>query len=84
VESERLSLTMRRMKTVYTIVSFERTPLIEIGERANAILALGSRHDETLSDHWTVKFSKDVPEDVASPTADDDIKAVMGDYWIEP
>jgi hypothetical protein len=37
-----------------------------------------------LSDHWTVKFSKAFPEEVASATADDDIKAVMGDYWFEP
>ena len=71
------------MRTVYTLVSFERTPFTEIGTKANEILALGWKHEETLSDHWTVKLSKDVPEDVDSATADDEIKALMGDYWFQ-
>lgn len=72
------------MKTIYTIVSFEKTPLREIGGKANEILALGWKHEETLPDHWTVKFSKAVGPDVVPATADDEIKSVMGDYWIAP
>lgn len=72
------------MKTVYTIVSFEKTPLEEIGVKANAILSLGWRHEQTLPDHWTAKFSKSIGPKDPSATADDEIKAVMGDYWFEP
>ena len=33
------------MRTVYTLVSFEKTPLTEIGTKANEILALGWKHE---------------------------------------
>jgi hypothetical protein len=72
------------VKTVYTLVSFVNTPITEVGTKANEILALGWRHEETLPDNWTVKFSRDFPEDVASATADDEIKQLMGAYWVEP
>jgi hypothetical protein len=72
------------MKTVYTLVSFFGTPLIEVGEKANQILALGWQFEELLPDRWTAKFSKDVDPNVPSASADDEIKDVMGDYWVDP
>jgi hypothetical protein len=72
------------MKTVYTIVSFWGTPFIEIGEKANQILALGWKFEELLPDRWTAKFSKDVDPSVPSATLDDEIKEVMGSYWVAP
>ncbi len=71
------------VKAVYTLVNFAKTPLPEIGVKGNAILALGWRHEERL-DNWTVKFSKDVPEEVESATADGEVKELMGDYWVDP
>ena len=72
------------MKTVYTLVRFDKTPLIEMGQKAQGILALGWEYEERLPDRWTVKFSKAVGPDAASATADDEIKALMGDYWVDP
>ena len=71
------------VKTVYTRVSFEGTPITEIGIKANEILALGWRYEESLTDHWIASFSKDVEEAASSRNADDEIKTVMGDYWID-
>jgi hypothetical protein len=65
-------------------VSFIAVPLIEIGPKATAILALGWRYEETLPEKWTVKFSKLIPPDAESATADQEIRELMGDYWCDP
>jgi hypothetical protein len=55
------------MKQVTTVVSFVGTPFLDIGPKANEILALGWKFQEMLPDRWTVIFTKMVGPDVNQP-----------------
>lgn len=72
------------VKTIYADVSFMSTPLIEIGPKAQEILALGWTWEKSLPEHWLARFSKDINESEASADPVAELKAVMGDYWYEP
>jgi hypothetical protein len=63
-------------------VSFEETPLLEISAKAAAIEALGWSEYARLPHRWIVKYEKVVAH-ADSPPADE-LRDVMGDYWVDP
>ena len=64
------------------VVSFEETPLLEISVKAAAVEALGWSEYARLPQRWIVKYEKVVAH-ADSPPADE-LKNVMGDYWVDP
>ena len=64
------------------MVSFEETPLLEISVKAAAIEALGWSEYDRLPHRWIVKYEKVVAH-ADSPPAEE-LKNVMGDYWVDP
>jgi len=64
------------------VVSFEETPLLEISVKAAAIEALGWSEYDRLPHRWIVKYEKAVAHADRPPT--DELKGVMGDYWVDP
>ncbi len=64
------------------VVSFEETPLLEISVKAAAIDALGWIEYDRLPHRWIVKYEKVVAH-ADSPPADE-LRNVMGDYWVDP
>lgn len=61
-------------------VSFARTPLEEISGKVAELAALGWR-EYGRGDPWAATFQKDVPEELADPSAE--VRQVMGDYWLD-
>ncbi len=70
------------MKTIYTAVSFEKTPLLEIGPKANEILQLGWVYYERVPHRWCAKFHKDFPEGTPAAQAENEVAEIMGDYYV--
>ena len=64
------------------MVSFEKTPLLEISVKAAAIEALGWSEYARLPHRWIVKYEKAVAHADRPPT--DELKDVMGNYWVDP
>jgi hypothetical protein len=64
------------------VVSFEETPLLEISVKAAAIEALGWSEYARLPHRWIVKYEKSVAHADRPPA--DELKDVMGDYWVDP
>jgi hypothetical protein len=60
-------------------VSFVRTPVAKVTERAAAIEALGWR-EVGRGDPWVVSFQKDVPEEDSDPSAE--LREAMGEFWV--
>ena len=63
------------------VVSFEETPLLEISVKAAAIEALGWSEYARLPHRWIVKYEKVVARADSPPV--DELKDVMGDYWVD-
>ena len=66
-----------------TVLSFAETPLAEISAKANELESRGWVFDEERrGDPWLVllskRFSAPAPEDRES-----ELRAVMGDYWVD-
>ena len=64
------------------VVSFEETPMLEISVKAAAIAALGWSEYDRLPHRWIVKYEKVVAHADSPPV--DELKDVMGDYWVDP
>jgi len=64
------------------MVSFEETPLLEISVKAAAIEALGWSEYDRLPHRWIVKYEKAVAHADRPPA--DELKDVMGNYWVDP
>jgi hypothetical protein len=64
------------------LVSFEETPLLEISVKAAAIEALGWSEYARLPHRWIVKYEKAVAHADRPPA--DELKDVMGNYWVDP
>lgn len=64
------------------VVSFEKTPLLEISVKAAAIEALGWSEYDRLPHRWIVKYEKSVAH--ADRPVADELEDVMGDYWVDP
>jgi hypothetical protein len=67
------------LRSFTMVVSFARTPLSEVTERAAAIEALGWR-ETGRGDPWIVSLRKDVPEEEPDPAAE--VRGVMGERWV--
>ena len=68
--------------SVFAVVSFEKTPLLEISVKAAAIDALGWSEYDRLPRRWIVKY-ENVGSHVDAPRVDE-LQDVMGDYWVDP
>ena len=68
--------------TVLATVSFEKTPLLEISAKAEAIQALGWEEYDRLPQRWIVKYEKVVA--LSDTPADGELADVMGSYWVDP
>jgi hypothetical protein len=66
------------VKTVYSAVSFWRTPLAEVSAFAQAIERLGWRENDR-DDPWTVLYGK---EDERGDDAEAELRGVMGGFWL--
>src|SRR6476659_8868033 len=64
------------------LVSFEKTPMLDISVKAAAIAALGWSEYDRLAHRWIVKYEKVVAHADSPPV--DELKDVMGDYWVDP
>ena len=64
------------------MVSFEKTPLLEISVKAAAIEALGWSEYDRLPHRWIVKYEKAVAHADRPPA--DELKDTMDDYWVDP
>jgi hypothetical protein len=67
---------------ILSAVSFEKTPLLEIGVKANEILAAGWEYRTTHPDRWTVTFSKRCDPGTEPHEAEAELAAIMADYWV--
>ncbi len=70
------------LENALAVVSFERTPLLEVSVKAAAIDALGWREYARLPQRWIVRYEKVVAQ--ADAPRGDELEAVMGDYWVDP
>jgi hypothetical protein len=68
-----------QMKSWTASVSFIKTPLNEISDKAREIAALGWE-ESSLGDPWAVAYTKDLPEGTTDPEAE--LRNVMRDYWV--
>ena len=64
------------------VVSFEKTPLLEISVKAAAIEALGWSEYARLPHRWIVKYEKVVAH--ADTPPGNELEDLMGDYWVDP
>jgi ferredoxin len=71
-----------QMRTHFHAVSFERTPPVEIGARAAALEARGWIWLENRPVNWIARVVKDFSDDTSSLQAENDIKEVMGQYYL--
>lgn len=71
------------MKTIFAAVSFESTPLMEIGPKANEILKRGWEFYEKLPNRWVAKFRKDFPDGTPAQVGNDELREIMGNLWVE-
>lgn len=66
--------------TIFASVSFAKTPVSEVSDRAGRITALGWV-ERGRGDPWAVSYRKDFPEEDANdPEAE--LRDVMGEYWL--
>jgi hypothetical protein len=68
--------------TVFTWVSFMKTPLLEISTKGNAILSAGWEFVEAKPHLWIASFSKDFPIATKAAEAEKEIQAIMGEYYM--
>ena len=69
--------------TQSTMLSFAETPLAEISAKATELESRGWVFDEDRKgDPWIVLLSKRFP-DPAPEDLQSELRAVMGDYWVD-
>ena len=69
------------MYTLYTVVSFARTPLEELSAKVEQITAFGWHECEGRGNPWVAKFAKDFARKEDASEAE--LRTVMGDYWVD-
>lgn len=65
-----------------TAVSFERTPVPEIGPKWMELHALGWEWQENLPPRWIARFKRVYPDSHAAKGAEAEVQRVMGDYYV--
>jgi hypothetical protein len=68
--------------TVFSAVSFERTPPSEISSKLTALQALGWMWLENRPARWISRIRKEFPDAASADRAEDEIHSVMGAYYI--
>jgi hypothetical protein len=66
--------------TMHVGVSFAKTPVNEIGSKAEALRALGWREGER-GDPWAISYFKSLRES-QTDRAEDEVRGVMGEHWL--
>jgi hypothetical protein len=69
---------MADAKTVYSVVSFLRTPLAEISGLVRAIERLGWREQER-GDPWIVLYGRQVE---SGEGVEGELRGLMGEFWL--
>lgn len=70
------------MYPIYTAVSFERTPVPEIGPKWMELHSLGWEWQENLPHRWIARFVKQVPHSVTAGQAEAEVRDVMDPYYV--
>jgi hypothetical protein len=70
------------MRTHFAVVSFERTPPVEIGAKAVALEARGWTWLKNRPMRWIARMRKDFPEEISETQAENGIREVMGRYYL--
>ena len=70
------------MRDVSTFISFESTPIPQIGALANELQAAGFEWEQNHGE-WIGQFRMQIPDD-APTDLQDAIRKIMGEFYVEP